>query len=537
MPMATCSRCSMSVRRTCTGCCRSTSPARRKSPSITCRRPRQHRPPPREQRNEPHPSTSPGRLYGHPVGLRQRAGRRACGQRLPRHATGAGPGPTTERADAGHPAPGQRPRGDQRAPRRPAAGDRTAGGAPWWRDGSAQAGRARRSHRQPAEQGCGGQDRAADCRSRRSVWWFAGCLRRVGRERGRHHGDHAQTAAGPGPAGRGGAPAGFQCRRIAARQGAGGRRPAPAAEPAHRGVFGEGAYGHSRNGTPDSIGRITRADVQQLHGELYRPDNAILILTGDISAAQAQQLAQASFGDWQKPATPLPSRPAGRTASRLPSILLIDQHGAGQAGVVAAHAAPPRNDADYYVGTVANAVLGGSYSARLNEEIRIKRGLSYGASSRLQSLGDAGIWLASAQTKNPSAPQVVELMLGQFKQLGSTRVSADELAARKATLIGGYGRSLETTAGLANQVAELAIYGVRLDEIGKYIAQVQAVTPKQIEKYARKHLDGDDSHVVVVGDAAQFGAAIRQQHPRAVLLESTALDLDSPSLQAPPASR
>jgi len=315
------------------------------------------------------------------------------------------------------------------------------------------------------------------------------------------------------------------------------RPTALAALAASRGVFGEGAYGHSRNGTPDSIGRITRADVQQLHGELYRPDNAILILTGDISAAQAQQLAQASFGDWQKPATPLPPRPAGRTASRLPSILLIDQHGAGQAGVVAAHAAPPRNDADYYVGTVANAVLGGSYSARLNEEIRIKRGLSYGASSRLQSLGDAGIWLASAQTKNPSAPQVVELMLGQFKLLGGTRVSANELAARKATLIGGYGRRLETTAGLAEQVAELALYGVRLDEIGKYIAQVQAVTPKQIEKYAHKHLEDGASHVVVVGDAAQFGAAIRQQHPKAVLLESTALDLDSPSLQAPPASR
>ena len=301
---------------------------------------------------------------------------------------------------------------------------------------------------------------------------------------------------------------------------------------ASRGVFGEGAYGHSRNGTPASIARVTRADVQRLHDELYRPDNAILILTGDITPAQAQQLAQASFGDWQKPATPLPPRPAGRSAGRLPSILLIDQHGAGQAGVVAAHAAPPRNDDDYYVGTVANAVLGGSYSARLNDEIRIKRGLSYGARSDLQGLGDAGIWLASAQTKNPSAPQVVELMLGEFKRLGDTRVSAEELAARKATLIGSYGRSLETTAGLAGQVADLAIYDVKLDEIGKYVEQVQAVTPKQIKKYADKHLAGDGSTVVVVGDAAQFAPAIRQVHPKAVLLESTALDLDSPSLQA-----
>ncbi|GAB2539178.1 M16 family metallopeptidase [Rhodanobacter koreensis] len=300
---------------------------------------------------------------------------------------------------------------------------------------------------------------------------------------------------------------------------------------ASRSVFGEGAYGHSRSGTPTSIARISRTDVQQLHARLYRPDNAILILTGDITPTQAQQLAQTSFGDWQKPATPLPVRPAGTAASHMPTILLIDQHGAGQAGVVAAHAAPPRNSTDYYAGTVANAVLGGSYSARLNEEIRIKRGLSYGASSRLQSLGDAGMWLASAQTKNPSAAQVVDLMLGEFNRLGSTRVDAQELAARKATLIGGYGRSLETTAGLAEQIGQLAVYGVKLDEIGRYIEQVQAVTSKQVQAYARKHLDAAGSKVVVVGDAAQFGEAVRKAHPQAVLMESTALDLDSPSLQ------
>ena len=301
---------------------------------------------------------------------------------------------------------------------------------------------------------------------------------------------------------------------------------------ASRGVFGEGAYGHSRAGTPASLARIGRADVQRLHAALYRPDNAILVLAGDVTPAQAQRLAQASFGDWSKPATPLPARPAGKSASQLPAVVLIDQHGAGQASVVAAHATPPRGDGDYYVGTVANAVLGGSYSARLNQEIRIKRGLSYGAGSRLQPLRDAGLWLASAQTKNPSAASVVELMLGEFKRLGDTRVSAEELAARKATLIGGYGRSLETTAGLAEQVGELAVYGVPLDEIGRYIAKVQAVTPKQVEKYAGRHLAAGAGTVGVVGDAAQFAPAIRQAHPQAALLQSTALDLDSPGLQA-----
>jgi zinc protease len=301
---------------------------------------------------------------------------------------------------------------------------------------------------------------------------------------------------------------------------------------ASRGIFGSGAYGHSRNGTPASIARITRADVQQLHEALYRPDNAILVLAGDIAPAQARQLAQESFGDWHKPDTALRPRPAGKTTGSLPSIVLIDQRGAGQAGVVVAHAAPRRLDPDYYVGTVANAVLGGSYSARLNEEIRIKRGLSYGATSQLESLGNAGQWLGAAQTKNPSAPQVVDLLLGEFRRLGNSPVPAAELAARKATLIGEYGRGLETTAGLARQIAELAVYGVKLDAIGRYIARVQAVTPAQIEAYARKHLDTDDATVVVVGDAAQFAASIRKTHPQAELLESTALDLDHADLRS-----
>ena len=299
---------------------------------------------------------------------------------------------------------------------------------------------------------------------------------------------------------------------------------------ADRAVFGAGAYGHSRGGTPASLARITRDDVQALHATLYRPDNAVLVFTGDITPAQALQLAQASFGDWKAPAAALPAAPAGSAASTLPALLAIDQHGAGQAGVVAAHLAPPRKDGDYYVGTVANAVLGGSYSARLNEEIRIKRGLSYGASSRLDPRRDSGLWLASAQTKNPSAPQVVDLMLGEFARLGTTPVAPDELSARKATLVGGYGRSLETTAGLAAQVGDLAVYDLDLADIGRYIQRVQAVTPAQVQAYAKAHLG--DARVVVVGDAAQFGDALKQAHPQVQVLASDAIDLDAPALQA-----
>lgn len=302
---------------------------------------------------------------------------------------------------------------------------------------------------------------------------------------------------------------------------------------ASRAVFGAGAYGHPRGGTADSLAHVARADVVQLHGTWYRPDNAILVFAGDIEPAQAHALAQKAFGDWQRPAAALPHRDEGATGSQALALLAIDQPGAGQAGVVAAHAGIRRDAPDWYAGTVANAVLGGSYSARLNEEIRIKRGLSYGAGSRLQTLRDGGAWLASAQTKNPSAPQVVDLMLQQFAGLAAEPVPAAELAARKATLVGGYGRSLETTAGLAERVADLALYDIDLAELGRYIERVQAVTPAAIQAFAKAHLGSAGTHVVVVGDASQFGAALKKAHPDVVAIPAKQVDLDSPDLRKP----
>src|SRR5699024_5858217 len=133
-----------------------------------------------------------------------------------------------------------------------------------------------------------------------------------------------------------------------------------------------------------------------------------------------------------------------------------------------------RGDKDYYIGSVANAVLGGSYSARLNEEIRIKRGLSYGAHSSLDTRRAGGQWMALVQTKNPPAAAVVNLIGSESARLGTSPVPDTELAARKATLTGSYGRSLETTGGLASRVGTLALYDIDPAQISQYIRRVDA---------------------------------------------------------------
>jgi zinc protease len=299
-------------------------------------------------------------------------------------------------------------------------------------------------------------------------------------------------------------------------------------------VFGDSPYGHPVSGTPESIPRIKREDVVAIHSTIYRPDNAVLVIGGDIRSADAFALAEKLFGDWAKPAS---GGPAGSTASKAAAgaagkqrVVVIDMPGAGQAAVVFARRGIARTDPDFYTGIVANSVLSG-YSGRLNQEIRIKRGLSYGARSSLDTRRDVGPFVASAQTKNQSGAEVASLLVGELSRLSSEAVSEAELTPRKAVVIGGFGRSLETTEGLVAQVASLALYGLGLDEINRYIASVQAVTPAQIQKFAGSRLGATDAHIVIVGDAKEFIEPLRKQFPNVEVIKREELDLNTGAIR------
>src|SRR6266566_8295595 len=169
-------------------------------------------------------------------------------------------------------------------------------------------------------------------------------------------------------------------------------------------------------------------------------------------------------------------------------ILVIDMPDAGQATVLAARSAINRASPDYFRGIVSNSILSG-YSGRLNWEIRVKRGLSYGAGSALDARRWAGSFSASAQTKNESGAEVASLTLAEISKLATGELLDTELTPRKASLLGGFARSMETTGGLVNQFASLALYGVPLDEINRYVANVQAIKPADVKSFAAARLN------------------------------------------------
>jgi len=295
-------------------------------------------------------------------------------------------------------------------------------------------------------------------------------------------------------------------------------------------VFAGTPFGHVATGTPESIVRLKAADLTALHSAWFRPDNAILVLTGDITPEQGFALAQRAFGGWVKPHIPMPAIPKVNPQAP-PRAVVIDLPGTGQAAVNLAKPAIARNDPDYYAGIVANTLLGGGYSSRLNLEIRVKRGLSYGASSSLSANRSTGSFRAAAQTKNETAPQVLELMGEQMKAMGASAVSAEELNARKSNLVGSFGRRLETTNGLAGTLGNLALLDVPLDEITRYTTRVEAVTPAQVQAFAARVLDPAKASVIIAGDAKVFAAELKAKRPDLEVIAVNQLDLDTPALK------
>lgn len=301
---------------------------------------------------------------------------------------------------------------------------------------------------------------------------------------------------------------------------------------AARVLFGMNPYGHMLTGTPESLARMKREDLVKFHQTYYRPDNAVLVIGGDIKAQDAFALAEKLFGDWQKPAAPLAVARQESTQSAAPKarVLVIDKPDAGQAAVLLVRGGLKRTDPDYFRGIVANSILSG-YSGRLNQEIRIKRGLSYGARSSLDVRRDAGPFTAEAQTKNESGAEVASLIIGEIKRLSSETIAETELVPRKSVIIGNFGRGLETNDDLVNQISNLALYGINLNEINSYINNVQSVTAADVQKFAGSRLVAADASIIVVGKASMFLDALRKQFPDVEVISIADLDLNDANLR------
>ena len=226
-----------------------------------------------------------------------------------------------------------------------------------------------------------------------------------------------------------------------------------------------------------------------------------------VQAANARVLAEVNrqFGD--RPARLHPALQSHRRNHRL---ALVDRPGAPQSELQVANLILGRRDPERVPAEVANALLGGMFTSRLNQNLRELHGYTYGARSQLVRLADTGWFVAQAAVRT----DVTAASLGEvLKELGRLRdepVSAEELRKGKNAAVQRLVAASERTAGLAQLYAGLLRYMLPLDELARFWRDVQAVTPARLQAVVRDRVRPDEASIIVVGDAQKVAEPLQK---------------------------
>jgi zinc protease len=267
-------------------------------------------------------------------------------------------------------------------------------------------------------------------------------------------------------------------------------------------------YGYTEIGNEASVKGMTRDAMMAFWKQNFVPNNAALVVAGDITMAELRPLAEKVFGAWQRGIPAQPSL-AGTTATKA-RVIIVDRPGAPQTQVRVATIGAPRSAPEYHALSVMNLALGGLFSSRINMNLREEHGYTYGAGSNFAFRRAAGPFqVASGVRTDVTAPAVSEI-LKEIGGITGAPLKADEIQRAKDALTQGLAGDFETSASSAGSFSTLYIYGLPLDYYARVNGQVNAVTAEQALAAAKKYLAVDRMVVVAVGDRAKIEPELRK---------------------------
>ena len=257
-------------------------------------------------------------------------------------------------------------------------------------------------------------------------------------------------------------------------------------------------YGTLSAGTAATVKGLTAADLRQFHSQRYVPSNSLLIVTGDITAAEATTRLESAFGAWKGAAVPSAPIP---TAAQLTArqVYLVDKPGAAQSQIRIGWIGVPRATPDYFALRVLNTILGGSFTSRLNQNLREEHGYAYGAGSTFDMRASAGPFYASAGVQTDKTSEALKEFFNELEAIRKP-ISAEEIDKAKNYLALLMPRNFETTERVAGSLAQMFIYSLPDDYFATYTQRVRAVTAADVQRVAERNIQPDKFAVVIVGD-------------------------------------
>jgi zinc protease len=285
-------------------------------------------------------------------------------------------------------------------------------------------------------------------------------------------------------------------------------------------------YGRPLSGTEASVAAISRADLQSFYDTYYRPNNATLLVVGDVRPDDVERRAQALFGGWTRADVPAPASSTAQ-APKATTLVLIDKPGAAQSSFRIGGIGAPRSTKDYFALQVLNTILGGSFTSRLMQNLRETKGYTYGAGSSFSMRRQPGPFTASAEIVSAKSDSALIEFMKELRAIRDT-VPSDELAKAKRYLQLGLPEDFETTGSIASQMLPLITYGIPLDFYNSAVENIGAVTQADVQRVARQYVDPDKLTMVIVGDRKSIEPGLRALRPGEIIIRDVRDVLGAP---------
>ncbi len=276
----------------------------------------------------------------------------------------------------------------------------------------------------------------------------------------------------------------------------------------NRALYGERhPYGIPVIGSEATLRGLSREDCANFHAIWFRPNRAALIVVGDVTPEGVRGKLEAAFGGWKPGGAEPPALPPIRQVSGR-RLLLVDKPGAPQTEIRIGRIGVPRLTDDYYALLVLNTILGGSFTSRLNNNLREQHGYTYGASSAFDFRPLAGPFLATSAVQTAVTDSALVQFMNELRAIREP-ISPEELERAKNYVALGYPAEFQTVAQIAGQIEELVTYGLPESTFNTFIRNILAVSKEDVLRVARATIDPENMVVVLVGDRKTIERPVR----------------------------
>ena len=284
-------------------------------------------------------------------------------------------------------------------------------------------------------------------------------------------------------------------------------------------------YGNNAIGTEASLKSLTTDDLINFYHTYYRPNNATLIVVGDVKMEQIIPVLENALSGWTATEVPSFTVPGPRPVDKM-RIYLIDKPGAPQSEVRIGYPALARNTPDYFPVLEMNRILGGQFTSRINLNIRERHGYTYGANSGFRFQKGVGPFTAQGAIVTEKTDSALVQFLYELNLMHDKGMTPEELEFVKKGLVGSFALSFETPAQIAGALQNIVLYGLPEDYYQHYLQNIEAVKLDEANKAARQYLVPAQMAVVIVGDLSKIKQSIQALNLADVVL----CDLDGKPL-------